>query len=183
MTTVLWLLFVIGLLGAFDTFYYHEWRARLPALGREARAELRLHATRNTIYAVIFGTLPWFAWHGVWTVALGLLFVCEIAVTISDFIVEDDVRKSLGGVFPGERATHTIIGITYGAMLGHLVPVLYVWWNLPTDFVPAPPAIPEPLRWFMVIMAPGLLLFAIRDLYASAGLSGGGWPWNREIAS
>ena len=31
MNTVLWLLAVQGALGAFDTLYYHEWRARLPA--------------------------------------------------------------------------------------------------------------------------------------------------------
>jgi hypothetical protein len=32
----LWLLAAQGLIGAFDTVYYHEWRARLPALGRAA---------------------------------------------------------------------------------------------------------------------------------------------------
>jgi len=33
MTVVLVLLVLQGLIGAFDTFYFHEWRARLPALG------------------------------------------------------------------------------------------------------------------------------------------------------
>jgi hypothetical protein len=30
MTTALWLMAVQGAIGAFDTVYYHEWRARLP---------------------------------------------------------------------------------------------------------------------------------------------------------
>ena len=33
MTTALWLLAIQGAMGAFDTLYYHEWRARLPAAG------------------------------------------------------------------------------------------------------------------------------------------------------
>jgi hypothetical protein len=29
-----------GAIGAFDTLYYHEWRARLPARARQAASEL-----------------------------------------------------------------------------------------------------------------------------------------------
>ena len=39
MTAALWLLATLGVIGAFDTFYYHEWRARLPAQGRLAAPE------------------------------------------------------------------------------------------------------------------------------------------------
>ena len=45
MTEVLWLFAIQGLLGAFDTIYFHEWRARLPALGLQSRPELRLYLT------------------------------------------------------------------------------------------------------------------------------------------
>jgi hypothetical protein len=45
--TALWLLALQGALGAFDTLYYHEWRARLPAGGDSTRDELRLHAARD----------------------------------------------------------------------------------------------------------------------------------------
>jgi hypothetical protein len=63
---VLWLLVAHGLIGAFDTLYYHEWRARLPAHGSAVHAELWLHAVRDYLYAVIFATLPWVAWQGSW---------------------------------------------------------------------------------------------------------------------
>ena len=66
MTATLWLLAIQGVIGAFDTVYYHEWRARLPARVPNALPELRLHAARDFLYAVLFGTLPWVAWRGLW---------------------------------------------------------------------------------------------------------------------
>ena len=64
MIVALWLLGIQGVIGAFDTVYYHEWRARLPARGKQAASELKLHAARDFFYAVLFATLPWIAWHG-----------------------------------------------------------------------------------------------------------------------
>ena len=48
--------------------------------------------------------------------ALGLLLATEVRITLAGFIVEDKVRRPLGGLLPGERATHTIMAIIYGAM-------------------------------------------------------------------
>jgi hypothetical protein len=44
MTTALWLLAIQGIIGAFDTLYYHEWRAHLPVGGPGTAPELKLHA-------------------------------------------------------------------------------------------------------------------------------------------
>ena len=62
MTIALCLLAFQGVIGAFDTIYYHEWKAHLPARGRAAAAELKLHAIRDFLYTVIFASLPWLAW-------------------------------------------------------------------------------------------------------------------------
>src|SRR5262245_49125451 len=70
MTIALWLLAIQGGIGAFDTLYYHEWKARLPARGRKAASELKLHAARDLFYGVLFGTLPWLAWQGTWILVL-----------------------------------------------------------------------------------------------------------------
>src|SRR5712671_5220824 len=102
MATALWLLAVQGVIGAFDTLYYHEWRARLPARGAQAAPELKLHAIRDFLYAVLFGTLPWLAWHGLWVAALVTVFCAEIVLTLTDFVVEIRVRKPLGDVYAGE---------------------------------------------------------------------------------
>ena len=93
MTTVLWLLAVQGALGAFDTLYFHEWRARLVARGPSAHVELRLHAWRSFIYAVLFAGFALFAWKGAWTIVLVTLLLAEIVITMSDFVIEDRVRK------------------------------------------------------------------------------------------
>jgi hypothetical protein len=177
MTLALWLLAVQGVIGAFDTLYYHEWRARLPARGPGTAPELKLHALRDFLYAVIFGTLPWLACHGLWVVVLAAVLAAEIVLTMADFVTEVRVRKPLGDVYAGERVTHAVMGILYGAMVANLLPVLWDWWTLPTALVPSPAAVPEPLRWGLAVMAAGVLLSGLRDLYAAFGLPYGGWPW------
>jgi hypothetical protein len=178
MTKALWLLAVQGLIGAFDTLYFHEWRARLPALGDSARPELRLHAARSFIYAIIFGTLPWIVWQGGWTLVLGLLLAAEIVITLNDFIVEDRVRKPLGGVYSGERVTHGVMGIIYGAMLAFLLPVLLSWSSRPTTLLLSPAQVVPALRWALGLMACGVFLSGARDLCAALRLPHSEWPWS-----
>jgi hypothetical protein len=183
MAVALWLLALQGVIGAFDTVYYHEWRARLPGLGPQAASELRLHAARDAFYAVIFATLPWFAWQGLWTIALVTVLVGEIVLTMADFIVEISVRKPLGDVYGGERLTHAAMGILYGAMLANLYPTIRDWRTRPTALVFAPTTGTSILRWCLTGMAAGVLLSGLRDLYASLGLPYGNWPWTLPNSS
>lgn len=179
MTTALWLLLVLGVVGAFDTLYFHEWRGRLVA--RPAmRPELRLHVARDAVYVVLFATLPTVAWHGWWTLVLAGLFFAEIVITLTDFVTEDRVRAELGGVFPGERITHAVMGIIYGAILAYLVPVLRMWWQEPTAFVQSVPSLPAPVRSVLISMAAGILLHGLRDLWAVLNLPGCSWPYREE---
>ena len=177
MKRVIYLLALLSVLGAFDTIYYHEWRARLPALGSAAKSELRLHAFRDFVYSILFGTLAWFAWQGWCAAALSSLFLVEIVLTLWDFVVEDTVRKRLGGVYPIERVMHGVMGIVYGAMLAAIAPVLARWWAMPPGIFRSPSIIQEPIQWAMGAMALGVLISGIRDLCASADLSRSGWPW------
>ena len=177
MNVALWLLGVQGLIGAFDTVYYHEWRARLPARGKRAAAELKLHAARDFLYAVMFATLPGIEWHGLWAFALAGVFAAEIALTLTDFVVEITVRKQLGDVYGGERVTHAVMGILYGAMLAILIPSLVRWASLPTALVVEWAAVPAMLRWSLFTMAAGVFLSGLRDLYAALEWPGGSWPW------
>ena len=181
LTTALWLLAVQGAIGAFDTFYYHEWRARLPALPG-ARPELRLHAVRALIYAILFALLPRVEWRGAWAYVLGALLAAEIFITLRDFVVEDKVRAPLGGVFAGERVTHTVMAIIYGAMLANLLPALGVWRHAPTALTPHTQDVPAELVWIMTLMSVGVALSGLRDAYAALGLPGGAWPWRVEGA-
>lgn len=177
MTVALWLLAIQGVIGAFDTIYYHEWRARLPARGRLAASELKLHAGRDFFYGVLFATLPWIAWQGSWAIALAGVFAAEIALTLTDFVVEVAVRRQLGDVYAGERVTHAIMGILYGAMIAYLLPSVARWSSLPTALTLSPAAVPPLLAWALFAMAAGVTLSGIRDLYAALELPHGGWPW------
>lgn len=180
MGMVLYLLAALAFLGGFDTLYYHEWRAKLPAMGNSARSELRLHALRDFVYAILFLALPWIAWHGLYALVLTLLFLIEVFLTLWDFVVEDWVRKPLGGLYPGERITHAVMGIVYGAMVASIVPTLRVWWSQPTEFIKSSSRFPAALSWTLTGMAVGVFLSGIRDLSAAEGVRGSAWPW-REV--
>jgi len=173
--TALGLFVAQGTLGAFDTLYYHEWRARLPGGVPGTTPELALHGARDIIYAVLFGTLAFVRWDGLAAWALGALLCAEIVITLSDFVVEDTVRRPQGGVFAGERVTHAIMGIIYGAALANLVPALVAGAARPTAFAPwdAPPA----LRVVMPLLAAGVLASGLRDLGAAYGPRWLRYPW------
>jgi hypothetical protein len=180
MTIAFGLLALQGAIGAFDTLYYHEWRARLPARGRQSAPELYLHAWRSLLYAVLFGTLPWVAWRGAWLGALVAIIAAEIVLTLWDFVTEVRVRKPFGDVYAGERVTHAVMGILYGAMLAFLSPTLIEWWAGATALAVEPAPVPAWLRSTLGVMAAGVLASGLRDLYAALGLPGGHWPWPEQ---
>jgi hypothetical protein len=176
----LYLLALIAILGATDTLYFHEWKARLPARGKEAGKELQLHAARDFVYAVLFATLPWIAWHGLCAGVLALLLLAEITLTMWDFVIEDLIRTPLGGVSPAERVMHGVMGIVYGAMLVFLLPTLAKWWNEKTGLAATDAVVPWQIQWLMAIMAVGVFVSGMRDLLASLGIPGSAWPWDKE---
>ncbi len=177
MVIALWLLALQGAIGAFDTLYYHEWQARLPGRGRAAARELQLHAARDVLYAALFATLPWIAWRGGWALGLAGIVVAEIVLTLWDFVVEVEVRRKLGGVAAGERVTHAVMGILYGAVLANLSATVLDWWQQPTGLVFDPPSIPAWLRGGLSLLAVGVLASGVRDVYAALELPHGSWPW------
>ena len=183
MSTALWLFVAQAVLGAFDTLYYHEYRARLPALPG-GRVELLLHGARSLVYALLFATLAHWRWGGALAILLFVLIALEIGITLADFVVEDRVRRPLGGVFPGERVTHALMGIIYGAALAFLVPVVWRWTSAPIGFAPldADQAI-GPVDPIVAVLLPlfalGVALSGLRDLGAARGLGWCRWPWGR----
>ena len=164
MITAMEVLLLMGLLGAFDTLYYHEWRLQLPETP-SARRELRLHATRDFAYAIVFGSLAWTTWNGalVWPLAAILIF--EIWVTLSDFIEEDRTRR----LPAGERVMHALMGIVYGIFLTLLYPHAAQWARLDAGFGAADYGV---VSWVLTLFAIGVLASGVRDLAASRKLAG-----------
>jgi hypothetical protein len=174
---VLWLMAVQGFIGAFDTLYYHEWRARLPARGKAAAPELKLHAARDFLYAILFASLPYLAWQGNWAAVLVAVVVAEIVFTLWDFVVEIMARRELGDVYAGERVTHAVMGIIYGAIVGYLTPNVWRWWHAPTGLDWQSGSAPPLLQKMLLVLAGGVFASGLRDLYASLALPMGSWPW------
>jgi hypothetical protein len=178
-TTILWLLAAQGALGAWDTLYYHEWRARLPGRRDQMGAELALHAARSLIYGIVFCTLPWSAWTGPATVVLIGLLCAEAVITFADFVVEDRVRTSLGGVFPGERIMHGIMAVVYGAFMAYFVPVLGRWLAGEGPS-PASSGVPGVVQAGLTALGVGSLLSGFRDALTAVGVRPAAWPWNLD---
>lgn len=160
MKVALILLLMQGCLGAFDTLWYHELKLRLPHVPT-ARRELRLHALRDFVYAIIFGSLAWATWHGLWAGVFIALLLVEIVVTLRDFIEEGLTRQ----VPAGERCMHAVMGIVYGAFLANLLPQVFTWMRLPTGFADENYGW---MSWLLTIMATGVCLSGLRDLFKAS---------------
>lgn len=159
MWVALWLLLAQGVLGACDTLYYHEYKLRLPAQ-LHAQKELYLHAFRDFVYALLFGTIGWITWNGLFAGIFLLLLLTEILITLADFLEEDRTRK----LPPGERVMHAVMGILYGLFLAYLLPNVFQWLHLPTGFRRANYGT---LSWVLTLMAGGVLLSGMRDFISA----------------
>ncbi|MDB5745935.1 MAG: dependent epimerase/dehydratase family protein [Massilia sp.] len=108
----LYALLLHGVLGFIDTVVNHELLAKLPAR-RAAAEEEGLHAAREFIFACLFASIAWFAWHGalVWWIAA--LLLGEVLVTARDVVVEGEIR-----VLPvSERVLHLLLFMNLGALV------------------------------------------------------------------
>lgn len=156
MQTLLMVFAVQGLLGAFDTIYHHELTERLPWRATAAK-ELKLHGVRNFFYCIIFLSLAWFAWNGIFAWLFALMLLVEVVITLMDFVEEDKSRK----LPASERITHTILALNYGIILALLAPILWQWSQQPTGFVVMNFGL---LSWVMTLYAAGVLVWGCRDL-------------------
>jgi hypothetical protein len=159
-----WLINLQITLGAFDVIYHHELTERL-AWRATASRELRLHATRNWLYAVLFLALGWTWPTGLLALAAILVLAIEVAITLWDFVEEDQSRRLPGS----ERILHTLLAINYGAILALLVPELIAAAELPTGLV----LVLHGWQSLLVTLAAGgVVLFGLRD-----------WAMSRRVAA
>jgi hypothetical protein len=164
-TVVLCLLLVHAGLGAFDTFFNHEWQERLPHR-REASVELALHSLRSAHFALIFGGVAWLEWHGAWGWAMLGVMALEYAVTIVDSVVEDRTRR-LSTV---ERVNHMLLAINTGLYMAFFAwHVATRWGDLPSGVTLArhPAWLVAPLT----LCTAAVLVWMVRDALAARRLA------------
>lgn len=152
------LLALQGLLGGIDTLLNHEILERLPQRPG-ARREIGLHALRETTYALLFGGLAWFAWHGALAWAVAALVAWEVLVSATDEAVENRAR-----VLPqNERVLHVFLTLNLGAIIAFLVPQLLDWSALPTGLARVHHGA---LSWILSLFALSSAAWAVRDFIA-----------------
>ena len=133
-----------------------------------------MHAARDQVYAILFLTLPWLKWPGSWALVLAVLLGLEIVLTSYDFVGEDSVRRTLGGVYPGERVTHGLMGIVYGLFLANFIPVLYQWWSGPSKTYTTRLEF-HSIPAILTIMGIGVFVSGVRDFAAAHALPYSYW--------
>jgi uncharacterized protein (TIGR01777 family) len=164
MTPLLWSLIAVQIvMGAFDTFYHHELTERLTWRPSQ-QYELKLHAVRNLLYALLFLVLGWLEVHGLLAMLVMAVLAIEIVITLMDFVEEDLSRK----LPASERINHTLLAINYGAILILLLPVLGEWALQPTGVVSAYAGL---LSMAATACAVGAGLCGIRDFAAAKRLA------------
>lgn len=154
------LLAMQGVLGAWDNFWNHEYKVRLPHRSG-ARKELLLHAVRGLLYAPVFLVFAWLHFAGWFVLAFSILLAAEIIVTLLDFVEEDRSRR----LPPNERILHTILTINYGALIAVIAPALWVAWKQDSAISLVDRGA---WSWLFSVYAIGTLACSVRD--AIAGL-------------
>ena len=157
---LLWSLLAIQiLLGAGDTLYHHEMKARLAWRPSQAR-ELRLHGARNLLYAGFFLVLAWLEPRGLWAIALITVLAVEAVITLWDFVEEDRTRR----LAASERVLHAVMALNFGAILVLLLPPLIAWSGEAAKLVPVSHGL-----WSLFLSAAALAVavFGLRDLAAA----------------
>lgn len=115
-------LIIHGLLGGIDVVINHEIKEHLPD-NPELRTEVFLHSLREASFAIIFLSLAWFQWKGVWVYFIAAVLLIEIIITSIDSLVEDRLRQ----LSPFERIIHIMLFINTGIYIALLAPALLEW--------------------------------------------------------
>lgn len=155
MEIVLFIITVHGLLGTFDTLWNHEYTAKLPKT-ESAKVELLIHSYRAFLYSLTFIAIGVLELHGIYAWGLLLILIAEVFLTFWDFIEEDKSRKLSGT----ERITHTIMGMTGGAFIAYIVPVLLEWSTKPSAILFTDRGVFTPT---LIFFGCGALAWTIKD--------------------
>ena len=158
------LLLAIGLLGAFDVFYFHRARARITERP-QARREAWIHVARGAVYTLQFVAVPNVRWQGAWYAAFAALFIADAAIAVADVRCEPAARREVGGLPRGEYLAHIVLSVLVGALLWSLALGTWHWASEPTALT-WQPAMPAALRAVLAALGLGCLGTTLHDIAA-----------------
>jgi hypothetical protein len=158
------LLVAIGLLGAFDVFYFHRRHARITERP-QARREAWIHVARGAVYTLQFLAVPNLAFEGAWYAAFIALYAADAVIAVADVRCEPTARRELGGLPPGEYLAHIALSVLVGALLWSLALHTRRWPESPTQLTWSP-AMPGALRGFLAVLGAGCFATTLADIAA-----------------
>lgn len=146
---------VHGVIGGTDVILNHELIAKLP---RQAWAttEQVLHALREFLFALIFGALAWFEWHG----GLGFVIVALFGLELWVSTIDTDVEWNTRSIPRTERAMHVALFVNIGIVLALTGSALIGWMRASAGLVPADYGWAS---WVLTAFAALSLAWAVRD--------------------
>jgi hypothetical protein len=158
MAPILCLLVFHGLLGGADVVVNHELRDRLPQQSW-ARSEEALHSARELVFAMQFAGLGWLQWKGVFAWIPALLIAAEFAISFTDTLLEDHIRR----VSALERGMHVVLFINFGAWSALLMRMLVDWHAQPAGLHLVHHGA---LTWLLSLLSLLALVWSLRDAAA-----------------
>lgn len=172
METATYLIFLVGLMGAFDIAFFHSISHGIRS-HPDSKWELITHSLRGPTYAALFTLIPNFLLHGIFAWLLIALFAFDVGISIWDFWMEQQSRRFLGGLPSGEYVLHILISMVFGAFVLSCFAPLTEWMKAPTQLLYAPANVPLLLRATLLAMAVLVLISGIQDAVAAWRL------WNK----
>jgi hypothetical protein len=158
------LLLVLGVLGAFDVFWFHHRTAKLAAHA-PARLEVWMHVARGFVYAAQFLVVPNMSLRGAWVLALAALYAADVAIAMVDVWLEPRSREALGGLPRGEYLMHIVLSVIVGVYLNEVARAGWAWRLEPTS-IEAASGVPLALRIALGVLAVGSLATALIEATA-----------------
>lgn len=109
------LIMIIAPLGAIDLIYFHIIKFRLFER-KESQFETLVHIIRNILFGTGAFVLLFYRPHGLWFWIIGALFLIDFLNSIVDVSIENNSRKTLGGLPTPEYIIHTVGSTFAGAI-------------------------------------------------------------------
>ena len=122
-------LITLGVIGAFDEAYYHQYIGKI-LWRKECLRENVLHLVRTFCFSLIFFIFSSFELTGFYVLALVFLFMSDLIVGFLDIVVERNSRAFQGGLYSGEYLTHMLLSFHLGALYINLIPRMLKAFNL-----------------------------------------------------
>lgn len=157
----------MGVLGATDIVLFHV-RAHALRSRPESRAELVTHFLRGPTYAALFAVVPNFDLRGGWFAGLLALLVFDALISLVDFWLEPDSRRSAGGLPRGEYVLHVVLAALFGALVFAVLQEAPSRLRDPAAIhaLPLDAGAPAWLRFVLLGMSPIVLWTGLLDLAA-----------------